>query len=56
MTFNLIAEEGEQEEDEGGDGQTEDKGDEHDHRGLRAHLACGRRIVDELTLVGGGGQ
>ena len=52
MTFNLIAEEGHEEENQGGDGQTKQQGNEHDHRGLRAHLASCCRLIDETALVG----
>ena len=56
VTFNLIAEEREQEEHQCGNGKSKEQGDEHNHRRLRTNLASSSGLINELTLVGSGSK
>ena len=54
MSLNLVTEELDEEEDACGDGKTEDKSDEHNHRPFGANLSKELRVVNEHAFVGCG--
>ena len=52
MALDLVVEELDEEQHQGGNRQCNDEGDEHNHRLLGADLSADSGIVDELALVG----